>query len=422
MKFGYWMCWMITALAPIGMTHAARPLSGDVYAKAVVTAQCNAFIAQRDKPLVDVADYWLACHNSIPVGGVLELPPAIYWTKSTLFIVKRMTLRTIGQTGQPPCTHSNYANRCAVIRARQDFVGHQGVSGLVEIVPPTKDDPPPSGVTFDHMVFDGNRSARTNTVAAMKCASLQTRSGLNVLMYGDGHVFTHSMSMNALCGTGLGIRGDKADHKSTGVQITSSTFYKNGTHDKLNMWSDGLTLRDAVQARIEGNYFEDNTDVQLIVGGCFNCTIRNNTIVHNYAAAGGSFAALNLGRFTADVEAPASSGVFSGTQINGNLIDCGNNTNRNCGYGILVGTAPWNSPGYTTGYSNTVKGTVANNTVRHAQTPIQLTDCRNFVWQGNVTDGSSVLHYDYRAAGEGHIGIGQTWAYRSADAIPNSTH
>ncbi len=44
------------------------------------------------------------------------------------------------------------------------------------------------------------------------------------------------------------------------------------------MWADGLTVIDGVDDVIRGNLFRDNTDVQLVLGGCRDCTVADNRI------------------------------------------------------------------------------------------------------------------------------------------------
>ncbi len=44
------------------------------------------------------------------------------------------------------------------------------------------------------------------------------------------------------------------------------------------MWADGLTVIDGVDDVIRDNVFRDNTDVQLVLGGCRRCTVTDNRI------------------------------------------------------------------------------------------------------------------------------------------------
>jgi hypothetical protein len=141
------------------------------------------------------------------------------------------------------------------------------------------------------------------------------------------------------------------------IRIEHNLFGPNGDHRPGKVWTDGLTIHDAIGAVIRDNDFLDNTDVQLVLGGCRRCRIENNRFRHSGAFERASFAELMLHSW------PSTSGDFSGTIVSGNRIDCG--PRRRCGYGIMIGSAPW-YPGRTQG------GTVAGNSVSNAQVGINI--------------------------------------------------
>lgn len=117
------------------------------------------------------------------------------------------------------------------------------------------------------------------------------------------------------------------------------------------MWADGVTIHDSRGARVEGNVFRANTDVQLILGGCRNCTIRRNVFRHSASFIHASFVELMLHAW------PNSSGDFSRSITSENDINCG--VARRCGYGIMIGGEPW----YPT---RTLGGMVSDNRVAGA--------------------------------------------------------
>ena len=60
------------------------------------------------------------------------------------------------------------------------------------------------------------------------------------------------------------------------VLISNNLFSSNGTHNIQSRWADGQTIHSGNGFQVTDNRFHDNTDVQLIFGGCINCTVSNN--------------------------------------------------------------------------------------------------------------------------------------------------
>lgn len=152
----------------------------------------------------------------------------------------------------------------------------------------------------------------------------------------------------------------------TAVEVTSGAraplieqnlIGPNGDHRPGEAWSDGVTIHDSDSAVVRQNIFIDNTDVQLIFGGCRNCRIENNRFVHSGPFWRASFAELMLHSW------PNTSGNFTGTVVNGNSIDCG--AQRRCGYGMMIGASPW--------YKGRMSGgRVTGNSIRNAMVAINI--------------------------------------------------
>ena len=113
--------------------------------------------------------------------------------------------------------------------------------------------------------------------------------------------------MYALCGTGFLVAAPAAD-----VTLSRNTFAYNGVHTTQNMWSDGLTVHDSENGTFTDNAFIDNTDIDLIFGGCRGCAIMGNTVTHTSDPAGGAFAAIMIQKW------PSTSGCYENVDISGN--------------------------------------------------------------------------------------------------------
>ncbi len=57
------------------------------------------------------------------------------------------------------------------------------------------------------------------------------------------------------------------------AKVVNSAFLNNGDHFTQNMWSDGLTINSGPAAQVTGNFFVDNSDINLILGSGANATI-----------------------------------------------------------------------------------------------------------------------------------------------------
>jgi len=150
-----------------------------------------------------------------------------------------------------------------------------------------------------------------------------------------------------------------------------SNFIANNGEDYLHtsgMWSDGLTVGFVNNAKITANTFQDNTDVDLILGGATgNSEISGNTIRHYVHA---SFAALMLTNWS-DPNSGAHAGWadFRGLLVSNNFITCGDL----CDIAVQLGLYAWNhDPNYSANF-RTMGGAVINNTVMTNKQGVNIT-------------------------------------------------
>jgi hypothetical protein len=134
----------------------------------------------------------------------------------------------------------------------------------------------------------------------------------------------------------------------------------NGTHDVKNMWADGITVHDARDSVFKGNEFRDNTDIDLIFGGCQRCRIQLNSVTHTARYSGSAYVGLMIQAW------PSSSGDYTDSVIARNRVDCG--PSKNCGFGIYIGSSAWYA-------SPPVKGgRFESNVVLRSQTGLVIDD------------------------------------------------
>lgn len=289
------------------------------------------------------------CVANTPVGGVLELPVGTYRLTSQLVLSKAITLRTKGSANLTTACSLNMP--CASLLADSNF----NVKGGVLVTTPSV-----SGVKLDHIIIDGNRSARIGSDAYYACKDVDkvtkaqkdpadpnaNRWGFNINFEKGctNCAMTYSASNNALCGTGAGWFGDNA-------LILNSRFLNNGDNGDARMWADGLTLSQSSNARVEGNTFTDNSDIGFIYGGGTNSMVRYNYVVQKKMRA---FAGLMLDNFGPNATGTGSntSGDFRGTTIGPNSITC-----DNCYFGVNIGPHPWYKS------QNLIGGTFTGNVV-----------------------------------------------------------
>lgn len=320
----------------------------DTDADADVAGACPELAGLRDT-MVDSSSVIQSCIDRTPEGAALELEPGRYAVAAQLRVDRAITISTHGRAGTGPCT-ADAAHGCAELFILPELDDR---FGAIQVT---------AAATIDHLVINGNRDGRGGTVAHGHCAALDDNAyGFNGSFLCSGCALRGSVSMNALCGTGFLVSGAGV----TGVSIQNNTFAYNGRHTTMNMWSDGLTVHDASASDFSGNVFIDNTDIDLIFGGCQGCTIRNNTVTHTADPAGGAFAAIMIQKW------PTTSGNYDGVEVSGNAIDCG--PLRACGSGLYIGSESWypETP-YGTLVDGTTSGLITGNTVVNAMNALYI--------------------------------------------------
>lgn len=312
------------------------------------------------------------CINVAVSGKVVELPPGVYTVNSQVHNLAHrsdtFTLRTKGKKpSDPPCSYGA-VHDCAEIRASNDFNADgnsdYGVAAFLG-----------TNITIDHVVINGNKTARINSNAWQRCNQANTpagdtAAGYNITIDVSGFKFTNSVSKNSLCATGLGLTGQN-------ILVQNSAFVYNGTHNVNMMWSDGLTSgnnNDGLQ--VLNSTFIDNTDVQLIIGPSKNQKIQGNTIVNSNDPAGGSFGGLGVYDWPV---ASTNNPNYAGSIVSGNTINC--SSTRNCGFGLLVGGDPWGK--FRPIHVSQV--TVTGNTIIDGQAGISVDDATQSVIKNNVS-------------------------------------
>ncbi len=288
------------------------------------------------------------CINDTPSGEILELPAGIYRMDHQVQINARpITLRTEGKNeSMPKCALDNHD--CAELKASTSFTD---TIGILRMLSP--------GTTVDHLVVNGNKVDRRSTSSGQECQAYHNQYGYNIQLGCNNCTLTNSVTKNALCGTGCEVSGARSN-----VRVWRNTIAYNGVHNLEGLWADGLTVHDAADSTFTENEAGDNTDIDIIFGGCQNCVIQNNTIWHTTAFEGASFAALMIHAWPNG----ATSGNFTGTVTSQNSIDCG--SQRQCGIGLYIGPDAWYD-------APTFGGSVHDNTVQNAEFGLLIDDAND---------------------------------------------
>ncbi|MCB9653623.1 MAG: right-handed parallel beta-helix repeat-containing protein [Deltaproteobacteria bacterium] len=338
---------------------------GGMTPKATITVQgatdpnarvCEALRALNGRP-DDAAGVIQGCIDQTPAGQVLALPAGRYMMKNAVTVTQRaITLKTEGRaTTSPKCAVSG-SSGCAELIADPSLYRSGGIIDLFA-----------TGSTMDHIVIDGNRQGRVGTAAYNACAQGSIGYGYNMRVGSQCRV-TNSVSKNALCGTAMEVSGT-----GTSVYIANNTIAFNGVHNRSFLWADGITVHDYPNSTFIDNEIIDNTDIDLIFGGCANCTVQRNVIRHTADPASGSYAALMIQAWPG-----ATSGNYTGADFSGNHIDCG--PSKACGFGILIGSDPW--------YSAPIHGgAVHHNTIANPQQGLTIEDASNVSVHHNTVSG-----------------------------------
>ena len=326
-------------LAPALLLLAA---CGEQPAAAAPTA-CDRLEALAGQPANATAAL-IACLSTVPAGGTLALRPGTYRLLSPIRIERAVTVRTDGLAADAPaCRPAD--PRCAVLSIGQQSVP-PGTDNIMPIMVAA------ANVTFDHLIIAGTRD-RDPGYDRRICGTGPLRPlGGGIRVLAAGFTLNRSVIRDTTCYTAVEVVGGVA-----GLRLTDNIIGPNGDHRPGEIWSDGATIHDAERAVVTGNLFTDNTDVQLIFGGCRDCRVSGNRFRHSPAFRNGSFAELMIHAW------PTTSGRFDGTVVTGNDIDCG--SARNCGFGLIVGARPWYK-------APTSGGTIVGNRIRNARVGLNV--------------------------------------------------
>lgn len=308
-------------------------------AEFVVCAQ----IRPLDGTTLDITPTLDACVRETDAGGVLELPPGKYTISHTWRVRKDITVRTQGKTeDMPPCDYVD-APDCAELVLRSNDCAMVALDAAVRM---------------DHVVVNGNKYERLGNLIYSETHRTTIRGGLEMT---SGSRLSNSVVKYVACRAALMVARGARD-----VVIAKNSIAFNGFHHAN--WADGVTVNNAYNATVTDNFLIDNTDIQMIFGGCRGCTIRNNEFRHTPSFSGGSFADLVLSAMVIE------GGDFEGTEVSNNRIDCG--PYKRCGFGIYYGNEAWNTiealvRGLEEGW-RLGGGTIHDNHISNAQTGLNL--------------------------------------------------
>jgi hypothetical protein len=112
------------------------------------------------------------------------------------------------------------------------------------------------------VVVDGRKWLRTVRYlgGALGCAATG-HNGMNLWLQGRNFLVHHVDSINAACGSGMGVQGDD-------FEVRNSYLVNNGApQEDGGPWADGMTVWYCNGAYIHDNYLENNTDVDVSAEG-----------------------------------------------------------------------------------------------------------------------------------------------------------
>lgn len=320
---------------------------------------------------LDASPIIQSCIDLATDHTIVELPRGVYNIEHQIVITHPIMLRTENSSFDAQVC-SGHPSDCAILKASPLFNEREGIIRIVNT----------SYVIVDHIVVDGNRDGRRGGNAYNQCYNYNNRYGLNIQIVGSDFVaITNSRSRNALCGTGLEVsRGSNIN--TTGLVVWNSIFEDNGIHNVQGLWSDGLTIHECFECSVTNNIFINNTDVNLVFGGCQRCIIQQNHIIHSGFVDRGSFAAFIIHSWP---NPGGTSGNYYGSDISQNRIECGSGASeRLCGFGLLIGGDPW----YLV---DTYGGFIHDNYISNAQQGVLIDDAHDLVIYNNrvVNNGNS---------------------------------
>jgi len=323
-------------------TPTAPPPSSAPTAQICIDSRYGTGVVAVSDGSADVVDKIRTCLEfGVLSNGVWEIPKGIYSIGGPIDSLRSLTWRTAGTQSAVGCYYGDTtAAECAILRAHPNIDANlTGRHPMIQITLP--------GFAMDHLIIDGNRSSRPQT-----CADNYRGSNVYFTSNAANSRFTNSVSMNALCGSGLVI-------DANGMMILGNYLYQNGINpadpaDRL--WADGLTLTNCSNCIVDGNRLIDNTDVQMVMGNGEYTQITNNLLQSSTRRA---FAAFALDNFD-----NSEKGNFGGTIVQGNLIRC---EGFLCNIGMNIGPHAWYSNG-----GNIKGGAVLYNSVSGANVGVLI--------------------------------------------------
>lgn len=293
---------------------------------------------------------------------VVELLPGFYNLASQLRSTKTTsTFRLITKgklTTDAPCTE--VSTDCAELRATNTFnADAKSDNGLLALVG--------KSIVMDHVVVNGNKQARMDSVAAARCKDSGGVSGSNISVNGNAIQILNSVSKNALCGFGLNILGKN-------ILVKNDSFVSNGNHLLPGMWANGVSSYENNDGlRVLYSRFIDNTGMHIQLGAALKQKVQHNTIQNSSDSLAGAYAGIVLYDYGKATNNP----TYTDSVVSLNTIEGG--TTRNCGFGILLGSDPWNvvRPLHVT------SATINSNTITDAQVGILLDDATGNTLKSN---------------------------------------
>ena len=287
------------------------------------------------------------CIERTESGGKLELPAARFLLRQQLRILKPITITTKGVANSAANCNSLGVGKCARLVIKLDGRPNPNIMPI-EVVG--------EGITFSHLVLQGSSDA--GVIADCKLPDRRPLGG-GIRVLGSKFTIRKSVLRDFTCYTTMEVL-DRAKK----LLVEDNHIGPNGDHRPGDVWTDGVTIHDSADTTVRRNVFVDNTDVQLILGGCRRCRIEDNVFRHSGDFSRASFAELMLQAF------PSTSGDYTGTVVTRNRIDCGKK--HLCGYGIMIGANPWEA-GENPRYPGAMfGGTITKNKVANALIGINI--------------------------------------------------
>jgi hypothetical protein len=268
-------------------------------------------------------------------GGTITLNADVQFG---YYVDSPLTLRVNGTTLLGTTAFSNRA----LILAMAALDGPPANGGPILQV-----DPAVTSYTLSNIWLYGNKFNRPSPV----CAGDR---GANMWLRGTapfvGAILLDNIASDqAPCGTSMNVT-------ATNFEIRNSWFDFNGYPGIQGggggPFADGLTVFRCDHGYIHDNHFNDNTDVDVVVGGGPGCRVESNIIQHsqNHGWAG-----IHVGFFD------GGNGAHNGSTFIGNTVSSGLNL---LSFGIVVGPHPWNASENLTDagavQSNSISGGVIN--------------------------------------------------------------